>query len=59
MGDYANIKEGFADIAIPGLSKIPLIGNGLFSHNLLVYLGILIAVGVWLYLNKTNSGLAD
>ena len=57
MGDHAGIKEGFADIAIPGLSEIPVIGNGLFSHNLLVYLGILIAVGAWLYLNKTSAGL--
>ena len=33
MNDYANIKNGFADVAIPGLSQIPVIGNGLFSHN--------------------------
>ena len=57
MGDHAGIKEGFADIAIPGLSKIPVIGNGLFNHNLLVYLGILIAIGAWWYLNKTSAGL--
>lgn len=57
MGEYAGVKEGFADIAIPGLSKIPVIGNGLFSHNILVYLGILIAIGVWFYLNKTSVGL--
>ena len=28
MNDYANIKNGFADVAIPGLSQIPVIGNG-------------------------------
>ena len=38
MGDYANIKNGFADVAIPVLSDIPLIGHGLFNHNVLVYL---------------------
>ena len=57
MGEHAAIKAGFADLAIPGLSKIPLIGHGLFNHNLLVYLGIVIAVVMWLYLNRTNAGL--
>ena len=57
MGEHAAIKAGFADLAIPGLSKIPVIGYGLFSHNLLVYLGIVIAIAMWLYLNRTNAGL--
>ena len=57
MGDYANIKEGFADISIPLLSDIPLLGNGFFSHNVLVYLGIAIALLMWWYLNRTTPGL--
>ena len=57
MGDYSNIIKGFADLSIPGLSKIPVIGTGLFSHNILVYLGVLIAVGMWFYLNHTSAGL--
>ena len=57
MGDYANIKAGFTDLPIPGLSKLPLIGNGLFTHNILVYLGIAIAIGMWWYLNHTTPGL--
>ena len=57
MGEFSGIKNGFKDIAFPGLSKIPILGEGLFSHNILVYLGILIAIGVWLYLNKTSIGL--
>ena len=57
MGDYAGIKEGFADLAIPVLSDIPLIGHGLFNHNILVYLGIAIAVAMWWYLNRTTPGL--
>ena len=57
MNDYANIKAGFADISIPVLSEIPLIGRGLFSHNILVYLGIAIAIAVWWYLNHTTPGL--
>ena len=57
MSDYSSIKNGFADIAIPGLSQIPVIGKGLFSHNILVYLGIAIAVLMWFYLNRTTPGL--
>lgn len=57
MGNYSNIKAGFADIPIPGLSQIPLIGQGLFSHNVLVYLGIFIALLIWWYLNRTTPGL--
>lgn len=57
MGDHSAIKDGFADVAIPGLSEIPLLGDGLFNHNILVYLGVIIAVVMWLYLNRTNSGL--
>ena len=57
MGEHAGIKEGFANLAIPGLSKIPVLGDGLFNHNLMVYLGVAIAVLMWWYLNHTNSGL--
>jgi len=57
MGDYSSIKAGFADIPIPFLSEIPLLGQGLFSHNVLVYLGILIALVMWWYLNRTTPGL--
>ena len=57
MGDYTNIKNGFADLPIPLLSDIPLLGRGLFSHNILVYLGIVIALVMWWYLNRTTPGL--
>ena len=57
MGEYPGIKEGFADLPIPFLSGIPLIGQGLFSHNILVYLGVAIAIGMWWYLNHTTPGL--
>ena len=57
MGDYAAIKAGFSDLAIPVLSKIPVLGHGLFNHNILVYLGIVIAVAMWWYLNRTTPGL--
>ena len=57
MSDYSNIVSGFEPLQIPLLSKIPVIGEGLFSHNILVYLGIVIAVGMWFYLNRTSMGL--
>lgn len=57
MGDYPGIKNGFADIAIPGLSKIPVLGHGLFNHNVMIYLGVIIAVFLWWYLKYTNPGL--
>lgn len=58
MTQYSNINDGFKNpIEIPLFSKIPVIGKAFFSHNILVYLGILIAVAVWFYLNKTKVGL--
>lgn len=57
MAGFSNIMNGWAEIEIPLLSEIPVIGNGLFSHNIMVYLAIVIAVAAWFYLNKTNPGL--
>jgi simple sugar transport system permease protein len=52
-----SLKGGFSDISIPLLSDIPVIGKGLFSHNILVYLGIAIAIFMWWYLKHTKFGL--
>ena len=57
MADYSSIKNGFADIAIPGLSQLPVVGRGLFDHNILVYLAVVIAFVMWWYLNRTTAGL--
>ena len=57
MSQYSHIKQGFSPAPLPVLSKIPIIGEGLFSHNMLVYLGVAIAVAMWVYLNKTSMGL--
>ncbi len=56
MGDYLSIKNGFADLPIPGLSGLPVVGQGLFTHNLLVYL-VVVAVVSQLYLSRTRAGL--
>ena len=57
MSDYSAIQSGFEAIEIPLLSDIPIIGKGLFSQNILVYLGIIIAVLAWWYLKHTKQGL--
>ncbi len=46
-----------ADKPLPILGKIPYIGKLFFSHNIVVYLGILIAVMAYIYMNKTRAGL--
>lgn len=55
--NYSSIAHSFDTIPIPGLSKIPVLGEGLFNHNIMVYLGIAIAIAMWFYLNKTSFGL--
>ncbi len=45
------------EMHIPYLSDIPVIGKGLFSHNIFAYAVILLAVLVYLYINKTQQGL--
>ena len=51
------LVKGYSALEIPGLSKLPVIGKVLFSHNVLVYLGVVIAVLVWWYLGFTKTGL--
>ncbi len=57
LADSPNVAAGFKDVHIPLLSDIPVIGKGLFSHNILVYLGVVIAVAMWWYLKHTTPGL--
>ena len=50
-------KSGINTIEIPLLSKIPVIGPAFFSQNILVYLGVIIAVVMWWYFKYTKPGL--
>lgn len=50
-------KAMFKELSIPGLSDIPILGKVLFSHTLFVYLGILIAIVMGIYLFRTRKGL--
>jgi simple sugar transport system permease protein len=45
------------DIAIPGLSRIPIIGPIVFEQNWLVYVTILLSAFLYYLLYKTSTGL--
>lgn len=49
--------EGFSPVAIPVLSRIPLIGEIFFSQSLLVYGAFLLVPLAWWILDKTTWGL--
>lgn len=42
---------------IPLVNHVPIIGQGIFSHDPLVYLSIIFAVGIWWLLAKSRAGL--
>lgn len=48
---------GIPQIPIPGLSKIPVIGDVLFNQNLVVYLSGAAVIFIWWFLFHTNWGL--
>ncbi|MCS7094733.1 MAG: ABC transporter permease [Thaumarchaeota archaeon] len=45
-------------ITIPGLSELPLVGRAFFSHNILVYLALVLAFVMWFVLFRTSFGLS-
>ncbi len=45
------------NLPIPLLSKIPVLGQILFNHNILVYFSVVISVGLWYFLFRTQKGL--
>jgi ABC-type uncharacterized transport system permease subunit len=52
------VAENFSEIQIPVLSKIPVLGEILFKHNILVFIGIaLVAIIAWFFSN-TTAGLS-
>lgn len=57
LHNLPNLSASIAEIKIPLLSDIPVIGRVLFQQNILVYLGILIAIIAFLYLRYTKIGL--
>jgi simple sugar transport system permease protein len=55
--DTLNNSGTFPVIAIPGLSKIPILGPVLFENNLIVYLTILLVIVMHIMLFYTPWGL--
>lgn len=52
------LKASIAELSVPGLSRIPVLGPILFTdQNLLVYIGIGLAVLLWWVLFKTSWGI--
>ena len=55
---YKGVRPpSFPRLNIPGLSDMPVLGRILFSHDLMVYLGLLIVTAVWFMLKYTRAGL--
>jgi ABC-type uncharacterized transport system permease subunit len=49
--------EAMKVVEIPLLSKIPYLGEILFSHNLLTYIAFLLVPIIWFFLYRTKRGL--
>lgn len=47
-----------ASLAIPGLSDIPIVGNGLFNQTLLAYLAFLLVPVVSFFFKRCRAGLS-
>jgi simple sugar transport system permease protein len=56
LGSVATVS-GFPPIRLPFLGDLPVLGNLLFNHNLMVYAAYLLVPLVWLVLNRTTWGL--
>ncbi len=50
-------KDVFKPLDIPLLSDIPVIGKAIFSQSIYVIIPIIIAIILYIYLNKTKIGL--
>lgn len=51
------VTEPFKAVPIPGLSKLPILGDFLFNHDFLIYLSYLLVVLLWFFLYRTKGGL--
>ncbi len=58
QGSNSLTLDGFRPILIPYLSDIPILGRVLFSHDLLAYSVVVVAVVAHLVLKYTSLGLA-
>lgn len=52
------VGPGFEKLALPGLARIPVLGQVLFQQDAMVYLSYLIVPIAWWVMYKTHLGLA-
>jgi ABC-type uncharacterized transport system permease subunit len=50
-------REAAAQLHIPGLSDLPIVGRLVFGEDLFVYAGLAIVLACWYFLNRTRAGL--
>ncbi len=56
--NYTSVAlSGVPELHIPLLSNIPVLGELLFSHDILIYVSLLLYAGVSWFLNRTKAGL--
>lgn len=56
-GVTGTLIESFPTAPIPLLSDIPVLGPMFFSHNVLVYFGLVMVFVLWFVMRKTSLGL--
>lgn len=53
-----SLKAAFSGSVFPeAMQNIPVLGSILFSYNVFVYIGIVIVIAMWWFMNKTRKGL--
>ena len=57
LSNYPDLAEKVMDKGIPVLRDIPYIGKLLFSYNIFVYVAIVVAIIMWVYVMRTKTGL--
>lgn len=58
LSGSARLVQTFPVVRIPILSDIPVLGPVLFSHNIIVYLALILVPIIWVLFYKTSAGLA-
>ncbi|MBQ8249509.1 MAG: ABC transporter permease [Clostridia bacterium] len=53
----ASVSEPLSDFSVPYLSEIPVLGNMFFTQSIYVYISIIFAVVLAIYMKRTRFGL--
>ena len=56
--DYVGIKPpSTPKLDLGMLTDIPFVGRVLFTHDVMVYLSLMLAIAIWFFLHRTRAGL--